>query len=313
MGFVRSVGGMVVAASLPLGGAWYATRGVEQYLTREVNQTLETSAAALATKAEGFWDMNVKALQQNAASPDITSMDPARQRPILQSLTRAYPHLFLAFTAGRDGVDIARSDEKAHMAFGDRRYFQAAMRGAPLAHEVLMGKTSGKPTLVLATPILGADRLPIGALVTSAQLRTMSDAVGGLRAGATGAAWLVDDAGRVIAATRRGVIFESSLAALGWHPGVEYAVDQLPDRPLQYEYEGVPVVARTARTPQGWAVIVQQDYSEAFGPLLAARRGLQILALGTLAVILLLARVLTHRRAARPIPLTAEVVGRVTV
>lgn len=308
--FGKIAGAMAGVALVPVGGMWYAAHRVEVHSGQEVNRSLSTAAGGLAAKAEGWWDTNVNALQQNAASPDMASMDPARQVPVVRNLTATYPHLYLAFATGRDGTDVARSDDKPHAAFGDRGYFHEVMRGAPLSHELLMGRTSGKPTIVFAAPILGADRMPVGALVASAQLKKLTDAVAGVALGTTGAAWVLDPTGRLIAASKRSAIVESRLQSLAWHPAME--ADQALDQPLRYEWEGAQVVARRVKTKQGWTVIVQQDYDEAFAPLLGAKRDALVTLAAALALSLALALALS-RRLARPIGELTKVAENISI
>jgi len=57
--------------------------------------------------------------------PDMTNMDPLRQKPILQSMVVAHPDFYLVSTTDLNGFNVARSDESAlldyKIAIGSRR------------------------------------------------------------------------------------------------------------------------------------------------------------------------------------------------
>jgi methyl-accepting chemotaxis protein len=289
---------MMLIAFAPIGGMWYMTQQVKEYLTQEISLNLTTVSQGLVTKAEGFWDMNVNALQQNAASPDMVSMDPARQNPVLKTFAGTYNWVFLAFTSRPDGLNVGRSDDKPPLSYADRAYFKQVMQGNPLAHELLIGRTSGKPTLVLAVPIMGPNKTVAGMLAFSAMLKNLTEAVASVSLGTTGTVLVLDSQGRLVASGRRGAVAESMLQDMSNHPAL--SVSQSDDRPIEYEQDHKRVVARTMRTKQGWSVIVQQDYDEAFAPLLSAQKDALVVVVASVVLILVLALSLS-RRLSRPI------------
>ena len=64
-----------------------------------------------------------------------------------------------------------------------------------------------------------------------------------------------------------------ALQDLSAHP----ALKAEPGNPVIFEEDGRRIVALTTQTKLGWTLIVQQDYDEAFAPLLEARRNAFIL------------------------------------
>ena len=91
-------------------------------------------------------------------------MEASRQNPVLEAITETYDWAYLAHTTDTAGNNIGRSDGKATRYYGDRDYFQQVMQGQPVGQQVLIGKTSGEPALVLAKPIYGASNNLKGAL-----------------------------------------------------------------------------------------------------------------------------------------------------
>ena len=288
---------MVVVALIPLGGLIYISGYQHQNDWRQsVNQTLDLNAAALATKVDGWIDTNRRALGENAAIPDVLSMDTGRQKPVLKAIQGAYSWAYLVFTVSPDGRNIGRSDENPLTTYGDRAYFKEVMAGSPVGHEVVIGRTSGKPALILAGPI-GAGAGQVGGVIALAMhLVDISDAVVRTRIGNTGYAILVDKNNKLIAHGRPQLVSEA-LQDMSAHPALR-AGDSAG--PVVFEDKGKRVVAVTRKTDLGWTLIVQQDQDEAFAPLLQSRRDSMILVGVALALVMLLASVLA-RQLARPI------------
>ncbi|HEX9180209.1 MAG TPA: cache domain-containing protein, partial [Burkholderiales bacterium] len=261
---------MLAVAVIPLAGLLY-TSGYQ--LQRDwrlnVNQSLRLTAEGLAARANGWTEMNLRALRENAALPDVVSMDGARQRPVLKAIQSGYEWSYLVFTVRADGQNVARSDENPLVFYGDRGYFRQVIGGQPLGQEVLIGRTSGKPALILAGPIRGADGQTAGVIAFAMHLVDVSQAVVGTRIGNTGHAILVDDKNRVIAHGRPEKVSQA-LQDLGSHPALR--MKESTQEPVVFEDGGNRVVAFTTRTALGWTLIVQQDYDEAFAPLLESNR-----------------------------------------
>ena len=100
-------------------------------------------------------------------------MDGAQQRPILKTIQKQYPWMYLVFNVGTNGVNVARSDDVPLKDYSDRQYYKDLIRGKGLAWQTLIGKTSKKPALVLAVPIKSEDQT-VG--VMAAAIATMMTA-----------------------------------------------------------------------------------------------------------------------------------------
>ena len=101
---------------------------------------------------------------------------------------------------GPDGIDIARSDGKPPIDYHDRQYFQQVMRGLPTAHETIVhARSTGRPALNMAGPILDPAGKVLGALVVGMDLDSLSAVVGAARYGHTGYSFVVDAQGHALA------------------------------------------------------------------------------------------------------------------
>lgn len=290
---------MLLVASIPLAVNWYTSNlnNVDR-ISRNVDQRLQDRADALGTFVDGWVEMNVRMLRQNADLPAIRSLDPARQKPVLEAMASHYDWSYLAFTIDTDGMNVARSDDQALKDYRDRIYVKQVVAGRDLGQQVLIGKTSGKPSLVLSAPIRNpGQQRPTGVLALAMTLSAISERVASARIGETGFAFLIDDFGRVIAhpneeftSTRQD--FSRHPAYLQMSPGQQTRVSFVEDNKQ--------VVGFVTPIQQGWSLIVQQDYDEAFGEINRSNRQALILFVITLLLALLVAWFVS-RQLANPI------------
>ena len=114
---------MVLVAATPLVAIWYTNyHNSSVNISRNIGIQFEQGLGFLTHHVNSWVDMNHRMLRQNAKLPDTLSMDPARQNPLMKSITNEYDWNYLAFTVAPDGKNIARSDGKEPKYYGDRVY-----------------------------------------------------------------------------------------------------------------------------------------------------------------------------------------------
>lgn len=295
--FERILFTMILVALIPLGGLVYIS-GYQQQADwqQNVNRQLELTARGLATRVNGWIDTNLRALRENASLPDIVSMSTERQKPVLKVMQSAYEWSYLVFTAAPDGKNIGRSDDNPLTYYGDRNYFLQVLSGAQSGQEVLIGRTSGKPALILAAPIRSAPDKVDGVIALAMHLVDVSEAVVGTKIGETGYAILVDERNKAIAHGRPQQVSQA-LQDLSAHPALATVGS---GQAVVFEENGRRVVAFTQKLNLGWTLIVQQDYDEAFAPLVESRRSAVLLTIIALVMVGGIAYLLS-RQLARPI------------
>ncbi len=275
---------MIIVATLPLALIWYASsQSTEHLVTEQVNQRLSQTASALSSFIGGWVDMNVRMLKQNSAAPDMASMQNNQQVPILKQITREYDWIYLAHTLAINGDNISRSDDKPAKNYVERSYLRQVLGGKPLGQQVLIGKTSGKPALVLATPIQNDQGKTQGILAIAMTLKELSDKIVNAKIGTTGYAFLLDPDGRVIA--HPSDEFTNERKNLSAHPAYRALMFDHRQRVEYTDVNGNRVISYAAKTPHDWILVVQQDYAEAYASLSETHTSAKIL----LAITLLLA------------------------
>ncbi|NEX20407.1 HAMP domain-containing protein [Thiorhodococcus mannitoliphagus] len=294
---------MSAVALVPIVGLWYISvyQSTQEWGER-VSQGLVESADALGYSVEQWSRMNLRALEQNAETPAMLSMDSARQNPVLKTISETYPWIYLAFTVAPNGDNVGRSDGKPSTFYGDRDYFQQVIGGAPLGQQVLLGKTSKKPALILAKSIQGSDNGTKGVIAIAMTLEDLSRTVTKTRIGKTGYAILLDKDNRLIAHGDGKV--SSELQDLSTHPALRKDV-KAGATDMSSDYQGREVVAFSKPLSNGWTLIVQQDRDEAYAAANAALRNALLLLGATLLAAVVFALLLARRLSAPIRRLTA--------
>lgn len=273
-------------------------------VVRLAERQLQASNQAIAANISLWLDFNRKTLEQLALMPDITSMDPSRQKPVLESATTVYPYMYLVHTAGPDGNNVARSDQEENKRYSDRSWFTNSIEGDPFTVQSLIGRTSREPAVAMGVPIRDQLGQIVGVLGIASDLDDVTQEVDAGRIGETGFAYVIDAKNRVIA--HPNAEFTSGLRNLSSAPPVA-ALRQAPgpDFVTFTDEQGRTWRAYVSELDNGWAVVVQQQTDE----LLSNLRTFQFLAFVVTAVglvILLGLLWVMSRRLVQPVRLLTD-------
>jgi methyl-accepting chemotaxis protein len=294
---------ILLVTLVPLAGLLY--QSIFQFqaeLERRVNQDLKTTSEVLAAKINGWTDMSVRLLKQNSALAEIRSYNEAQQRPILTSILDTYEWTYLVYAIGPDGYKTARSDNipiynndgTANLFRGDRAYFQQIKAGNSIGQQVLLSRTEGKPAFILCHAVGALNKL--GALCMGIKLTDMSEAVANISFGNSGYAILLDDENKVIAHGKSELLSEQ-LQDFSDYPMV---TNGALDKSVVYTNNGIEKVAYMQSLNQGWRLIIEQDYDDAYASVKRTKLEAYLLITITL-IISVLAAYLIARLITRPI------------
>lgn len=284
---------MCIIALIPIGGLWYISIYKSRHdWSANILQNLMNSTESLTRSVDDWTMMNLRVLEQNADTPAIQSMQSDKQNPVLKTMAETYDWVYLAFTVLPNGENIGRSDGKPLTFYGDRDYFKQVLAGKSLGQQVLLGKTSGKPAFILSKPIQGEGTKILGVIAIAMSLEDLSKTITKTRIGKTGFAVLLDENNRLIAHGNGDV--SSELQDLSSHPAL-HRRNIFDLNSFVFEEDGKKIVAYTKKTQQGWTLIVQQDYQEAYAAANETQRNAIILLLTTLVSVLIIAYLLALR------------------
>lgn len=289
---------LLAVTLVPLVSLWYVgSKEAQEVLTYNISQNLVGTTNTVAASVNGWDDTNVRALRQAAQLDDIRSMKAELQNPVLKALGASYEWSALVYTIAPDGSNIGRNDDKPQLQYGDRSYFLAVMGGRPTGRQVLISKTSGKPTLALSGPITDSSGKLLGVIAMTTKLDVISKMVAEIRIGKTGHAILLDSDYKVIAHGKPETL-KSTLQDFSTHPAL--SIEGITTKPVVYTDNGKDVVAFMRKLPQGWTLLVEQDYDEAYAALRNMERSARLLILITAALVSAIAFFLS-KQLTRPI------------
>jgi methyl-accepting chemotaxis protein len=258
---------MLMVSLLPFAVFWGITlRETNESIRADTEALMAQTALGLGNQVDDWINNNVSILRLAAKLPEIISMVEQQQKPILETIQKQYPWMYLVFTVGVDGMNVARSDDVPLKDYSDREYYKSIMMGKNLSWQTLIGKTSQKPALVLAVPIKSGDQT-VGVMAAAMTVDDISKNIATWKKGETGYAFLVDEKGYVVS-----------------HPDKQYVATRknLDSHPLIANYRkkgwttittrfntanGHPALGHVRSNNYGWALALQQDDSEVFSAL----------------------------------------------
>lgn len=301
---------MLFVALAPLLGLWaYSYETQVEDLRQSAELRLSASADSLSSRVEQWLDTNTRMLSQMTQTAEIQSMDTPTQNRLLATITKEYPWSYLAFTTNPYGKNVGRSDGKGLKDYSDRSYIKQILEGYPIGKQVLIGKTSGKPALVLSKGIMTQDNRLKGILAIAMKLDDISRVVTSATFGKTGRAFLLDDKGKVVAHANAEMTKKQE--DLSSHPAF-VATQSGQSNGLVYRNEdGIEVHAATAKTAQGWVLVAEQASADILSPVKSATLVMAIIFGVSAIIVIALALVFSNRMTApiREITLIAEEVS----
>ena len=280
---------MLIVSLLPFAIFWGITlKETNQRIRTETEKLLAQTAKGLGEQVDWWIDNNVSALRTVANLSEITSMSREQQEPILKAVQKEHPWMYLVFTLGTDGMNVARNDGKSLKDYSDRQYYKDIISGKKLSWQTLIGKTSKKPALVLAVPIKRGDQL-VGVIAAAMTVDVISQNIANWQQGKTGFAFLVDEKGFVVS-----------------HPNKQYVSKRknLNNHPLiaGFRKKGWRTIASNFTTPNGetafgyvrsnnygWALVLQQEEGEVFAAYNRTQEFALILLASTVVLVLIIA------------------------
>lgn len=250
-----------------------------------------------------WFNANVQSLNSLANTPDIQSMEGPYQEPLLISADQAYEDVYLIHTINHDGFNVARSDGQENRDYSDRKYVQSALGGVTIAFESLIGRTSGQPALILATPIYNRSSLVEGVIAFALDLDEISKGVQISKVGETGVSYIVDHENKLIAHPDPNLT--SELVDYSNYPPVSYLRQGGSGLYEFADESGVVWKAQVKLIDNGWGVIVQQHSDELEAGLAEIQRTTILLAAAGLITLLMLST-LVVRYSLKPISMLTE-------
>jgi len=310
--FPKIVTVMLIISLLPFIIFWAVTYREAINRTRaETEQFFTLTATALGTQVDGWIDNNALVLKSAVDLPAIKSMDRTSQEQVLREIQKNYPYMYLVFTVGLDGRNVARSDDVPLKDYSDRQYYKDIVQGKQLSWQTLIGKTSKKPALILAVPINSGGQL-VGVLAAAMNVDDLSKYIATWKRGKTGYAFLIDEKGKVVAHQVQAYVEEQK--SLNDHPLIAaFRKSKWTSLTANFTNEkGNPSYGHVKEIARGWAIALQQEDAEVFDSLKHVQRLALILLAVTILIVSFIAWI-SARAIVTPIRKLTEVAERMSL
>ena len=301
---------MLFISLLPAGLFFMVTYGETSDRVKKDTQILmQQSTSGLLDHIDEWVDKNKRILQLASKLTSITAMDPFEQTAILEKIQEQYPWMYLVFTLDTMGINTARSDGKPLKDYSDRSYYQKVRDGDAFSWQTLIGKTSKKPALVLAVPIINEGEM-VGVLAAAMTTEVISQSVAKWKKGKTGFAFLVDEKNKVIAHQVKAYVLEEK--SLSDHPVLSLSTAKGSGFEEFMDKSGAKTIASFKRNNLGWNIVVQQGEDEAYATLRTFQKYILIIFSLTIVFVAIIAW-FSARSISRPILEMTEAATRMSL
>lgn len=269
---------LIVTTPLLAAMAIFLTNRMQAQLRQDALNRLESANHAALEAIEIWLGYNTRALKTLALNREITGMDPATQETALRTLVSTYPYMYLASTTDMAGMNIARSDAAKPTDYKDRRWFKESAIGRAVTYQAVIGRTSGRPAMVLGMPIRDEQNDVIGVAMFASELTEVSKVVLGAATLEGSQIFLADEFNQVLAHSNAQV---EPLADFTENPVIklvssgQYGSVRFQDENGEYWMGYANILSN------GWRLVVQQSETTLFAPIRAFQQlGLLVMLFG---------------------------------
>jgi methyl-accepting chemotaxis protein len=269
-------------------------------------QELQSINSSLVAHVNDWVDTNERMLKLDASRDVMRGMLGFKQESALKQIPKIYDWTYLAMTIDTDGNNVARSDDGVLQDYSTREYYQQVMRGAEFGSSLDVGKSTGKPAMMMSTAVKGEDNAMVGVLAIGMTLEQLSASIVEEKIGATGFTFLVDGEGNIIA--HPDAKMTRARVNLNDHKAIQ-AYKQGETTTIYKDSTGKKIVAAIETTNKGWLMVSQQDYDEAFQVVNSVQQK-GFIVLGLTIVIVLIITLLITRWITAPIRNLTQVADR---
>lgn len=266
----------------------------------------------LKTKLNERLTSHAERLKNIASSSEIRSMNKDIQMKYMEKMIKEYPQYDMFFITDTKGNSFTTENKEANIS--DRPYFQEIMSGKPyVISNPITSKTSGKVSIIFATPILDHNKKVNGMFATSFPLDNLHKIVEEVKIGQTGYAFVTQSDGLIISHADKSLVQKLNITEMG-EPKLEKAhaeVQKGQKGMVRYTFKGVEKYNFYSQLPiTGWDLYLTAPVKEASSQLsYLAKLSFVTAAIVLIAAIIII--VIFSTRLVRPIQKMSELTSHV--
>lgn len=256
---------VIVLLSVSLSGVLSAI-SQRDIIKKQLDYSTQQYALSLAQKIDSFLQSKGEELEAIAGISDVQSLDVEKQKDIIKSANNIYKEFAVIFVADANGLQLCKSDDSQTDSIADRDYFkQVVSEQKTIYSDVIISKTTGKPSIVIASPVKDKSGKLVGVLGATLDLAKLEEYRSTISMGKTGYAFITDSKGIILAHADQALVdeqkdvsdMEITQKALSGTSGT-----------MAYVYNNEKVFGSyTSVATTGWGIVVRQSYGEAYADI----------------------------------------------
>ena len=240
-------------------------------LREKTIEQLDEAAKNNSANITDWLDSRRKDLKVMSSNARIQSMDPAAAKTAIDQFYTGWGRYETMVLVDTSGKSIATNDN-TQMDLSDRAYVQEAFKGSIVISQPVISKATGNLIIAIAAPVV-ADSQTVGVVLATVPTTYIANLMSSAQLGNTGEAYIVNSDSFLITPSR----FEEDLKKAGLietRSELELKIETFATKQAlsgadglsEYkDYRGSDVIGAYHWMPdQKWAVIVEQDTTEAF-------------------------------------------------
>lgn len=218
----------------------------------------------------------------------------------LASFRKGQAYVAKLFVLDAKGQAIAAADtDQLKVSYADRDYFKKAIQGQTVISDVVISRTTGKPVLVMASPVMIGEKVA-GVMAATIELSRFTERmIDALKIGTKGHVIILDSQGITMAHADKALIGKDTVAKSAWGQAIASATGSVDQ---EFADEAGELKASTSRriAGLGWSVIAVADMQELFAPVRAIRNA-SIVSATAVVLAIIVSIALVTRSVVRPI------------
>lgn len=252
---------MLIVSLLPLIIFWSITfKQAKECIQNATQRQINQMSINITKHVDQWFNQNVRVLKAFANLEDMPPMDKLKQEPLLKTIQKEYPWMYLTYSLDRSGINIARSDGQSLKDYSDSQSFKDVIAGKTIAWETRLDKASKKVALILAVPIKSGDKI-VGVMAGTIDIVDLSRRMATWNGSDVGFAFMVNEKGMVLAHPVETLVLQQK--SFNQHPLIEAFNNGQRGVVSFTSKNGRPGLGCVRKTANGWILAIQQEEKEA--------------------------------------------------